>query len=566
MLCKTREIKVENQRTIYTLSPLWQRAVIGGSIWGALEITLGSALHNLMIPMAAGTLLAFLGVFTVSAVSAPSIERGFFWRAALISALLKSVSPSAVVLTPMVGIMLEGLLMEAGILFLGKNVFGLVLGGGFALLSVPLFKAVRLYMLYGQGIVDFFMNFIFQLTGNNHVVVTNALVYLVLFFYLFLGIVAASIGFGLGRKNSTLGLNQIELTIFGESNGKVDFRNYLLLLLHLIALVAYLIYASVMPNGAAILSGAVYVLLVVLFYDRPRRMLLKPFFIAPILAFSFIIPLFTTTLAYVPLYGSYIFTRAVFVVVALAAIGSELARPSFSHLFSRGIFGPVYHASCMAFNALPIYLNVFRPMNISASSIIKNIHGVIGNTRWSGNRPIVIITGDLGAGKSTYLEKLVSLVVKDTDLKFRGFIAKGIGESPLRNGYSLSLIPGGGEMPLCKRIGACGLPNKSFEFNDEVIKNVTAELISIKHDEILVIDEVGRMELYGEVWANLIEHHLQKTKNVLIFTVRHENLMHVVGRWNLNDAYVFDIKKISCEDAARNLKRLIFSYHLSSPR
>lgn len=557
---------MEKNRAIYKLSPLWQLSIIGGSIWGALEITLGSALHNLMVPLVAGTLLAFLGVFTVSVISANDIRRGFFWRAALICALLKSVSPSAVILPPMVGIMVEGLLLEAGVLVLGTNTFGLALGGGLAMLSIPLFKAIRLYMLYGQGIVDFFMGLISQLSKSNAIVITNSLIYTVLIIYLILGFLSALIGFSLGKKKSTLTSSQIELTIFGEKGGTIDIRNYFLLIIHLVALVAYLTYASAMPIAIAILSGGVYVLLIVLFYERPRRMLLKPFFVVPVLIFSFIIPLFSTQIALAPVYGIYIFVRAIFVVVTLAAIGTELAKPAVSQFFNRGFFSPVYYASSMAFNALPIYLNVFKNIDFSASNAINNIQGVIRNSSWGGNRPIIIITGGLGEGKSTYLENLINLLGSVKGLTFRGFIAKGIGLPPLRDGYTLKVLPDGNELMLCRRIAACGLPNKSFEFNQEVIRALTNDLMSIKSDEILVIDEVGRMELYGEVWAELIEHHLTKTKNLLVFTVRRENLMHVAERWNLNDAFVFDIAKTSAEFAAKSIKSLVLSYNSSGSR
>lgn len=557
---------MEKNRAIYKLSPLWQLSIIGGSIWGALEITLGSALHNLMVPLVAGTLLAFLGVFTVSVISANDIRRGFFWRAALICALLKSVSPSAVILPPMVGIMVEGLLLEAGVLVLGTNAFGLVLGGGLAMLSVPLFKAIRLYMLYGQGIVDFFMGLISQLSKSNTIVITNSLIYTVLIIYLILGFLSALIGFSLGKKNSTLTSSQIELTIFGEKGGTIGIRNYFLLIIHLVALVAYLTYASAMPIAIAILSGGVYVLLIVLFYERPRRMLLKPFFVVPVLIFSFIIPLFSTQIALAPVYGIYIFVRAIFVVVTLAAIGTELAKPAVSQFFNRGFFSPVYYASSMAFNALPIYLNVFKNIDFSASNAINNIQGVIRNSSWGGNRPIIIITGGLGEGKSTYLENLINLLGSIKGLTIRGFIAKGIGLPPLRDGYTLKVLPDGNELMLCRRIAACGLPNKSFEFNQEVIRALTNDLMAIKSDEILVIDEVGRMELYGEVWAELIEHHLTKTKNLLVFTVRRENLMHVAERWNLNDAFVFDIAKTSAEVAAKSIKSLVLSYNSSGSR
>lgn len=551
---------MEKNRAIYRLSPLWQQAVIGGSIWGALEITLGSALHNLMVPMAAGTLLALLGVFTVSAISAIDIQRGFFWRAALICAILKSVSPSAVILPPMVGIMIEGVLMEAGVLILGTNGFGIALGGGLALLSIPLFKAVRLFMLYGQGVADFFMGLISQLFTNNTVVVTKTLIFTILIVYLALGILAGIIGFILGRKKSNFISNPIDLTIFGGKSGKLDLSSFILLAIHFITLVTYLIYASVMPIVLAILSGGLYILLIVLYYKRARRMLLKPLFIAPVLVFSFLIPLFTTQINLVPLYGTYIFIRAIFVVVTLAAIGTELAKPAVSQLFNRGLFSPVYYASSMAFNALPIYLNTFKNVNFSAQGVIKDIQGAIKSSGWSSNRPVIMITGGLGEGKSTYLENLINLIENGGKIKFRGFIAKGIGNPPLREGYSLKVLPLGDQLMLCKRIGECGLPNKSFEFNQEVIYELTNSLKNIESDEILVIDEVGRMELYGEVWAELIEHHLTKTKNILVFTVRRENLMHVAERWNLNDAYLIDVAKVNITDAAKSFQTLALQY------
>lgn len=66
-----------------------------------------------------------------------------------------------------------------------------------------------------------------------------------------------------------------------KKDGKIDFRNYFLLIIHFAAQVTCLTYASTMPIAIAILSGGGYALLIVLFYERPRRMLLKPFFVVP---------------------------------------------------------------------------------------------------------------------------------------------------------------------------------------------------------------------------------------------------------------------------------------------
>lgn len=49
----------------------------------------------------------------------------------------------------------------------------------------------------------------------------------------------------------------------------------------------------------------------------------------PVLVFSFLIPFFTTDIALAPVYGIYIF-----VMVKLAAIGTELAKPAVSQFFN----------------------------------------------------------------------------------------------------------------------------------------------------------------------------------------------------------------------------------------
>ena len=86
---------------------VWRRAAIYGSLWAASEIVVGSFLHNLRIPFA-GSLLAAFGVLVMTAGHRAHPERGLIWRSAVVCALMKSISPSAVILGPMVGIAMEG--------------------------------------------------------------------------------------------------------------------------------------------------------------------------------------------------------------------------------------------------------------------------------------------------------------------------------------------------------------------------------------------------------------------------------------------------------------------------
>ena len=81
------------------ISTVWLKASVIGSLWASVEIILGSFFHNVGIPFA-GTLLAMNSVALMVAFHQVWKEKGLFWRAGLICALMKSISPSAVLLAP----------------------------------------------------------------------------------------------------------------------------------------------------------------------------------------------------------------------------------------------------------------------------------------------------------------------------------------------------------------------------------------------------------------------------------------------------------------------------------
>jgi hypothetical protein len=108
------------------LSEVWARAAIVGGFWGGLEIIIGSSLHNLRLPFA-GTALAAFAVCLLTAFHRCWPERGLIWRAGLICAALKSVSPSAVLIGPIVGIVLEAVMFEFGLRMAGMRLRGYIL-------------------------------------------------------------------------------------------------------------------------------------------------------------------------------------------------------------------------------------------------------------------------------------------------------------------------------------------------------------------------------------------------------------------------------------------------------
>ena len=143
------------------LPDIWLKAAMLGSLWASIEIILGSFLHNLHIPFA-GTFLASLGLILMINGYKLWPDRGLFWRTALVTAAMKSISPSAIIFGPMVGIFMEGLILEIfARLFRGKWP-GFLLGGALAV-SWSLFQKIFvLLMTYGPDFVKLYEQLYFM--------------------------------------------------------------------------------------------------------------------------------------------------------------------------------------------------------------------------------------------------------------------------------------------------------------------------------------------------------------------------------------------------------------------
>lgn len=86
-----------------------------GALWGALELSVGSALHALNVPFS-GAFLAAVGI-TVALIGRRFVpQKGSVLEIGLVAALMKAASIGGIVLMPMIGIVAEALIVEAVLL------------------------------------------------------------------------------------------------------------------------------------------------------------------------------------------------------------------------------------------------------------------------------------------------------------------------------------------------------------------------------------------------------------------------------------------------------------------
>jgi hypothetical protein len=134
----------------------WAHAAAFGAFWGTLEITLGSFLHTLRLPFT-GALLAALGAGLLVAARQLRPARGGSLAAAGIAALCKSLSPGGVIFGPMVGILLEGALVELALLPAPRARLGAAVAGALAALMAGTQKFVVQFLFYGGTLFELYV-------------------------------------------------------------------------------------------------------------------------------------------------------------------------------------------------------------------------------------------------------------------------------------------------------------------------------------------------------------------------------------------------------------------------
>ena len=230
------------------LNEVWLKAAVVGSLWASVEVVAGSFLHNLQIPLS-GTILTAFAVFLLAAFSRLWKDRGIIWRAGVICALMKSISPSAIIIGPMVGIITEAFLFELVLLVMGRNILGTLAGGALAAVTAIFHKFFTLLILYGFDfvrILDQLYQFaVKQLNISN--IKPLHLIGLLVAMYLIVGFVAALLGVAAGNsflKKESQSESIIPLKIRNENllfgmSAKQDYAA-VLLLIHLLVLTTVL--------------------------------------------------------------------------------------------------------------------------------------------------------------------------------------------------------------------------------------------------------------------------------------------------------------------------------------
>lgn len=354
------------------LNSIWMKAAVAGGLWASFEIIVGSLLHNLHIPFS-GTLLATFSIIWMISFLQLWNETGLIWRAGLICGLMKSLSPSAVILGPMTGIMMEALFMDLLIYLVGRNILGYILAGIAALLSTILHKLASLFILYGNDLVNIYINLFHFLQKQLGLEEANpkSLIIGIIALYILVGAAAAMAGYLLGKRalrdqrkvSSIARPTDPFASAWQDADPNQAFR-ILLLFLHVGMIPALLLlinrfglqFQSLIPAG-------LYLVFLLFYYKRIIHRLKKPFFWSQLVLMTLLAGLFwhppegtDYRLENGFLVGLEMSLRAVLIVSAFSGLSVEIRNPRVTKYLLRIGFGRAYAALSLAFNSLPVML------------------------------------------------------------------------------------------------------------------------------------------------------------------------------------------------------------------
>ena len=542
----------------YDISEKWIKASVIGTIWAASEIVFGSFLHNLRIPFSSNVLTA-IGIIILISSSYKWTEKGLYWRAGLICALMKTMSPSAVIFGPMVAILSQSLILEFFTRIVGKRFIGFVLGAMFAMSWNLFHKIMNLIISYGFNLVNIYSDLLKYVQKQLNIsmdLVWSPILVLVLI-YAFLGFLSAIIGIRVGKRlvsqpyENSLNNNHDSNRFF--SNKRQDF-NYSIP--WLIINVLFLVTAFVLLNYSAwyVWSSVISAIAIIwiLRYKRALRQLSRPrfwiYFIVITMLTAFVVTkIQSQSIMHGLLIGIQMNFRAMTVVLGFSVLGTELYNPRIREFFLKTSFKQLPLALELSFESLPLMIASVPEFKVIIRNPVQMIYQVISQIEYrldelrnKLSRKIYIISGSIGEGKTTQVQKIVN------ELQVRGIPLSGvysprIMELGQTTGYDVVDIESGKREPFLRladndnhdRIGRFSILPEGYNAGRSALKNSRNS-----NNRLVIIDEVGRLDLDNQGWAENISE-LVNGSQFLVFAVRDIFTEQVIDKWDLKDYSIF---------------------------
>ena len=558
----------------------WRRAAIYGSLWAAVEIVVGSFLHNLRIPLA-GSLLASFGVLVMTAAHRRAPERGLIWRAALVCALMKSISPSAVIIGPMVGIVMEGVLLEAMVRLSGGVAVGYLAGGALAVSWAMAQRVLNALISFGPDVVRLYVDaygYAAKTLGVKSFGPFDLIAALVVI-EMCAGVVAAALGLRAARIAIDTAHEGAALRIApgsllpnqpSSAEGHWSLRRLVIVATLVVVGMAGLGYV---PLAVAAVGVAIFAGFVLRAYPRAAKRVRRP---SLWIELALVMLLAGLVLGGVRnglagllqglAAGAAMTLRATMVVFGFTAISVELRNPAILAFVERRRLRGLSDALGMAFGTLPTFMAVAadvrqqwrRPLMAFAQLIHTAEFLVLEHHRDETAARVTIVSGETRSGKTTLVGEVVERL-RHEGIAVAGILAPGYMAEGRRTGFDVVDLATGEWAPLAREkpnVEGAHVRWSRFAFDEQglALGHRALDVDGLPEAAVVVVDEVGPMELSGGGWAADLDALVSHPSATLLLVVRSSLVDDVSARWGSAGTHVWEVPGAKAEEIVSRIQ------------
>jgi nucleoside-triphosphatase THEP1 len=172
---------------------------------------------------------------------------------------------------------------------------------------------------------------------------------------------------------------------------------------------------------------------------------------------------------------------------------------------------------------------------------------------------IFLLSGKVQGGKTTLLARLTREFRKER-ISLSGFLCEGAFSGGSRSGFTLVNLESNSRHPLATVDKNEGWNRfRRFYFNPEALeegKRIVLDGLQ-RNVELVVLDEVGPMELEGKGWSPLLQVLQRDYCTVQLWVVRDSVIEAATERWNIPVENVYSIPGDGVETTMNELKERI---------
>lgn len=173
---------------------------------------------------------------------------------------------------------------------------------------------------------------------------------------------------------------------------------------------------------------------------------------------------------------------------------------------------------------------------------------------------IIIITGEQGSGKTTFLQEMI-FGLANNNIKTGGILAEGFWKNYERDFFELIDLKSKNGILFCQREPKEGWEKLRHFYINPSGQKFGEEALDpkyLKDSDIVVIDEIGPFELKGKGWALSIHSILKELQGMfMVWVVRRSLVDEVTSHFNIQPLKVYNVEEVCAENVASYILKSI---------